>query len=119
MTHGSMLRARTEASPLTLGMPSECLVFHFDAPVLELVEYFTPGLYRTDMRFASAHVLESGVCVGEEHVAGRPCLVTASYGRGEAILYAFSPQFRAQTEGTFKVLFNALYRVIPGGSPAS
>ena len=108
-TRGSMLRARTEASPLTLGMPSECLVFHLDAPVLEITEYFKPGLYRTDLRFASEHVRESGLCVGEEQLAGQPCLVTASCGKGEAVLYAFSPQFRTQTDGTFKLLFNALY----------
>lgn len=109
-THGSMLSAKTAPSPLTLGMPPQCLVFHWDAPVLEITEYFNPGLYRTDLRFASEHVLGSGLCVGEEHVAGRPCLVTASYGKGEAVLYAFSPQFRTQTDGTFKLLFNALYR---------
>ena len=109
-TRGSMLRATTEASPLTLGMPSECLVFHSDAPVLEITEYFKPGLYRTDMRFAAEHVLADGLLVGEEVVAGQPCLVTASYGTGEAVLYGFAPQFRTQTDGMFKVLFNALYQ---------
>jgi hypothetical protein len=109
-TRGSFLRARTETSPLTLGMPPECLVFHGDAPVLEITEYFKPGTYRADLRFVSEHVLGSGLCIGEEHLAGQPCLVTASCGKGEAVLYAFSPQFRAQTDGTFKLLFNALYR---------
>lgn len=109
-THGSMLRARIEPSPLTQGMPDDCLVFHNNAPVLEITEYFKPMLYRTDMRFVSEHVMESGLCVGEQHLAGQPCLVTAFHGKGEAILYAFTPQFRTQTDGTFKVLFNALYR---------
>jgi hypothetical protein len=113
-TRGSFLRARSEVSPLTLGMPPECLVFHADAPVLEITEYFNPGTYRTDLRFASEHVLGSGLCVGEEHLAGQPCMVTASYGRGEAVLYAFSPQFRCQTDGTFKLLFNALYKTTGG-----
>jgi hypothetical protein len=109
-THGSMLRVKIEASPLTLGMPDEGLVFHANPPVLEITEYFRPGRYRTDMRFVSEHVLESGLCVGEAYLAGQPCLITASYGRGEAVLYAFAPQFRTQTDGMFKVLFNALYR---------
>jgi hypothetical protein len=113
-TRGSLLRARTEPSPLTLGMPPECLVFHADAPVLEITEYFKPGTYRTDLRFASGHVLGSGLCVGEEYLAGQPCLVTASWGKGDAVLYAFSPQFRCQTDGTFKLLFNALYKAAGG-----
>jgi hypothetical protein len=85
-------------------------VFHRDDPVLEITGYFRPELYRTDMRFVSEHVLESGLCVGEAYLTGQPCLVTASYGKGQAILYAFAPQFRTQTDGTFKVLFNALYQ---------
>jgi hypothetical protein len=109
-THGSMLRVKIESSPLTAGMPAEGLVFHNNSPILEITEYFKPWLYRTDMRFVSDHVLESGLCVGEEHLAGRPCLVTAFCGKGQAVLYAFAPQFRAQTDGTFKVLLNALYR---------
>jgi hypothetical protein len=109
-THGSMLRVKIEASPLTVGMPAEGLVFHANPPVLEITEYFKPWLYRTAIRFVSEHVLASGLCVGEAYLAGQPCLVTASYGRGEAVLYAFAPQFRTQTDGTFKVLCNALYQ---------
>jgi hypothetical protein len=109
-THGSMLRARTESSPLTVGMPRETLVFHSNHPILEITEYFKPWFYHTDMRFAAEHLLESGLCVGEEYLAGQPCLLTATYGLGKAVLYAFAPQFRAQTDGTFKVLFNALYK---------
>jgi hypothetical protein len=110
-THGSMLRVKIEASPLTVGMPAAGLVFHANPPVLEITEYFKPWLYHTDMRFVAEHVLESGLCVGEAYLAGQPCLVTASYGAGEAVLYAFAPQFRTQTDGTFKALFNALYRI--------
>jgi hypothetical protein len=109
-TRGSMLRTKIEPSPLTLGMPTEALVFHANHPILEITEYFKPMLYRTDMRFASERLLANGLCVGQEHLAGRPCLLTAFYGKGQAVLYAFAPQFRSQTDGTFKLLFNALYQ---------
>jgi hypothetical protein len=110
MTRGSLLRARAEASPLTRGMPGEFLAFHMEAPILEITEYFKPGLYRADARFAESRLCHAGVCVGEELAAGQPCLVTAACGKGEAVLYGFSPQFRTQTAGTFKLVFNALYR---------
>ncbi len=113
-TRGSLLRVQMEQTPLTLGMPAEGLVFHANHPVLEITEYFKPFLYRTHMRFAKERVLDTGLCVGEQLLAGQPCLVTASFGAGEAVLYGFAPQFRAQTDGTFKVLFNALYRTATG-----
>ncbi len=108
-THGSTLRIRTEDTPYTRGMPREALVMHMTAPVLEITERVHPELYRTDARFVREKVLESGLLTGEELLAGRPCMITVRCGRGEAVLYAFSPQFRAQTDGTYKLLFNTLY----------
>ncbi len=108
-THGSTLRVLTEKSPYTLGMPREALVLHMTPAVLEVTERVHPENYRVDVRFAKEKVLESGLLVGEELLAGRPCMITAKAGQGEAILYAFSPQFRAQTDGTYKLLFNTLY----------
>ena len=108
-THGSTLRVLTEQSPYTLGMPRKALVLHMTPAILEVTERIHPENYRVDVRFAKEKVLESGLLVGEELLAGRPCMITVKVGQGEAILYAFSPQFRAQTDGTYKLLFNTLY----------
>ena len=41
--------------------------------------------------------------VGARHLAGLPALVEASLGEGRVVLFAFRPQHRAQTHGTFKL----------------
>ena len=71
----------------------------------------------------SGSVLMSGLLVGEEHLANRAAILEVRYGRGKILMYGFRVQHRAQTHGTFKLLFNALYghvdaptrRTSPGG----
>ena len=108
-THGSTLRVAVAETPYTAGMPRDALVLHMNAPIPEITERVHPERYREDVRFVREKVLESGLLVGEELLAGRPCMITAQAGLGEAVLYAFSPVFRAQTDGTYKLLFNTLY----------
>jgi len=40
----------------------------------------------------------------------KPALLEVEVGKGKAIAYAYRPIFRAQTHGTFKTFFNALYK---------
>ena len=90
-------------------MPSDALILHNNSAILEITERVHPENYRTDVRFARENVLKSGFLAGESLLCGRPCMLTVRVGAGEAVLYAFSPQFRAQTDGTYKLLFNTLY----------
>ena len=110
-THGSTLHVDYAKTPFTAGMPESGLVLQiWSTPVYEITEHTHPEDYRVDARFAREKVLESGLLIAEEYIAGRPAMITAKYGAGEAVLYSFSPQFRAQTDGTYKLVFNALYK---------
>ena len=71
---------------------------------------FNADNYKIVMKYADKEVLRSGLLTGEKYVAGKGAVVTCKKGQGEVVLYGFAPQNRAQTTGTFKLLFNMLYR---------
>ncbi len=94
-------------SKLTYGMSNKMAIYKNSNLVLSC----RPAL-RTIVEtamFGEHDVLSSGWAVGEKKLYGRAALVEIPFGKGEAILYAFRVQHRAQTYGTFKLLFNALY----------
>jgi hypothetical protein len=109
MTGSSQLNAylKEENDPLTYGMPTKFTLTHTDGPIL------VPSDFARRVEILAAidreHVLKNGIVRGERHLAGTPCMLRAPYGEGEVILYTFAPQFRMQQDGTYKLLFNALY----------
>lgn len=52
----------------------------------------------------------SGWTLGERHRIGKAALVETSYGKGKIVLFAFRPQHRGQSWGTFPLIFNSLER---------
>jgi len=108
---GSTIRADFAADhPLAAGMPRHGLVLFTGGPVFEILPGRHNEDYTTVVRYAQKNLLKSGWLVGEEVMAGKPAMVTARYGKGEIVLIGFRVQHRAQTHGTFKLLFNMLYR---------
>lgn len=110
-THGSTLHIDVDPSnPLCYGMPKKALAFHWNGPVLEVKEKFSADQYDVAASYSKHDVLQSGLLTGEELIAGTPALLRAQCGKGDVVLYGFAPQHRCQTHGTFKLVFNALYK---------
>jgi hypothetical protein len=107
---GSTLKVNVDATnPLAFGMPAEALAtFLAGSQVYET----TPSARSQDtdrlVTYVDRNVLQSGWLVGEEHIARRAAVLSVEHGEGRVVLIGFRAQHRAQTHGTFKLLFNAL-----------
>lgn len=108
-THGSTLRVKVDHThPLGYGMPKAGTVLSWDSPVFEIEERQRAERLQRIVEYQPREVLQSGWLIGEDRVAGKTAMVAADYGRGQAVLIGFRPQFRCQTDGTFKLVFNCL-----------
>ena len=107
---GSTLRVRVDtSSPFAYGMPEEALAAYLaGGQVYETV----PGARSADVRriatYVDRDILQSGWLLGEEAIANKAAMVSVAHGEGTIVMIGFRAQHRAQTHGTFKLLFNAL-----------
>ena len=67
-----------------------------------------PNQIRVVARYAAKDALLSGWMLGEKYINGKAALAEASYGKGKIVLFAFRPQHRGQSWGTFPFIFNSL-----------
>ena len=108
---GSTLRVTIDnTSPAAYGMPDEGLVLFWGSPAFQIEPSRHNDRYEVPVRYADRDLMQSGWLIGEEHLAEKGAMVTARYGDGRVLLIGFPAQHRAQTHGTFKLLFNALLK---------
>jgi hypothetical protein len=107
---GSTLRATfANRNPLALGMPDEGLVAFLNGnQAYELVSTARNHEIETIVTFPARDLLHSGWLIGEGLIARKATMVSVKHGQGRVVLIGFRPQHRAQTHGTFKLVFNAL-----------
>ena len=70
----------------------------------------TPKPASSVARYSDNVLLLSGWILGEEHIRNRTAVCEVSLGEGRVVLLGFGVQRRGQSHGTFKLLFNAIYR---------
>ena len=46
---------------------------------------------------------------GPQAIQGKAAAIEVDYGKGKVYLYGFRPQWRGQSQGTYKFVFNTLY----------
>ena len=108
---GSVLRAEADvAHPLAWGVTGNVDVMFDNSPVFELKpNAFARGVTPVAW-FASASPLRSGWAWGQHYLEGGVAVAEAKMGEGRLMLFGPEITFRAQPHGTFKFLFNAIYR---------
>jgi hypothetical protein len=93
------------AHPLGYGMPARAAAYFQKSRAFDVAAADA----KVVARYVDTNVLMSGWMVGERHMAGKAAIVEVPLGSGRVVLLGFSPYYRAQPHGTFKLLFNALY----------
>jgi hypothetical protein len=109
---GSVLNVGVDtSSPTNWGMEKEADVYFDNSPVFKLTgDAIASGKIKPLMWFENATPLRSGWAWGQAYLQDGVTAFEAKVGKGK--LLAFGPEiaFRAQTHGTFKLIFNQLYR---------
>ena len=94
------------------GMPQQAAVFADSSPVFETEDGFTGTVLA---KYAdSGSPLLSGYLIGEKYLNGKAAALDVQLDAGHVILLGFRPEWRDQSFGTFKVLFNALLAATTG-----
>ena len=103
---GSLLRVRIDTKhPIGHGLDAEMAIFFKFGPV------FDAGRGGTNViaTYPEFNPLMSGWLEGEKRIRRKAALLEVILGDGRVILFGFKPQHRGQSQGTFKLLFNAIF----------
>ena len=105
---GSILRVELEGdSDVTAGLDDEVAAWFWRSSRAFDVD---DGRVRVVARFGEGDPLLSGWALGGDLLAGRPAIVEADVGSGSVVLFGFQPNYRAQSLGTWPLLFNSIRR---------
>jgi hypothetical protein len=103
---GSVLRLEVDTSdPLARTFSKETDAYFIGSSAFEVTD---KDRVRIVARYAKENVLRSGWLLGEDKIKDRVALAEVERGKGRIVLFAFRPQHRGQTWGTFPFIWNAV-----------
>ena len=103
---GSVVKLEVDTKdPLAHGLRPETAAYFTTSSAFEVTDN---KKVKTIAKYAGKDALMSGWMLGEKYLNGKSALVETSYGKGKVVLFAFRPQHRGQSWGTFPFIFNAL-----------
>ncbi len=103
---GSILQLDVDrANPLAKSFGKQTAAYFINSSAFEITD---AGKIKSAATYAKSDALLSGWLLGEKYLNGKTALAETDYGRGKIVLFAFRPQHRGQTFGTFPFIFNAL-----------
>lgn len=103
---GSVVKLEVETNdPRAKGLRADTAAYFTNSSAFDVTD---DNKVRTIARYAKKDALLSGWMLGEKYVNGKTALAEAAYGKGRIVLFAFRPQHRGQSWGTFPFIFNAL-----------
>jgi hypothetical protein len=103
---GSIVEVNVDAAhPVMAGMPEKAAVFVDGSPVFDLLDGFKGRVLAKYAETGSP--LLSGYLIGEKYLIGKAAALDVELDQGHVILLGFRPEWRAQSFGTFRVVFNA------------
>lgn len=101
---GSILQVAVDtANPIAFGSTPTVSIFYENGPTFRV-----NGDARSVAFFNTDKPLLSGWSLGGQFLKGTSVIAEEPVGKGRIILFGFRPQYRAQSEVTYKFLFNAL-----------
>ncbi len=111
---GTLLRvALAPDHPVNVGLPTRVHVMNV------MNNAYAPGRGAEQLhaiaRYPEEPLVASGFASGESRLRGRLAAFDVAMGRGRIVVLGFRVQHRAQTWGTFKMLFNAIFQA--GSTP--
>ncbi|MGA2194779.1 MAG: M14 family metallopeptidase [Bryobacteraceae bacterium] len=106
---GALLRVEIKEPnhPVVAGLPAAPAVMFERNEVFDTRPTFRGKVLAAYIKDRSP--LVSGFLLGAAVIEGKAAALDANYGSGHVILLGFRPQWRGQSQGTYKFLFNALY----------
>jgi len=103
---GSIVEVNVDVThPVMAGMPEKAAVFVDGSPVFDTLESFKGRILAKYAETGSP--LLSGYLIGEKTLYGKAAALDVELDQGHVILLGFRPEWRDQSFGTFRVVFNA------------